>query len=79
MSRQQVRQLIADSEGVSYEERIAKRGLTPEEVLDLIDYKEVCFLRTILCLIFIFAESPKDNKLAECQCVAIFAENHITN
>ena len=41
MSRQQVRQLIADSEGVSYEERIAKRGLTPEEVLDLIDYKKV--------------------------------------
>ena len=41
MSRHQVRQLIADSEGVSYEERIAKRGLTPEDVLDLIDYKKI--------------------------------------
>lgn len=41
MSRHQVRQLIADSEGVSYEERIAKRGLTPEEVLYLIDYKKI--------------------------------------
>ena len=41
MSRQQVRTLIADSEGISYEERIAKRGLTSEEVLNLLDYKKL--------------------------------------
>ena len=41
MSRQQVRLLIADSEGINYEERIAKRGLTPNEVLSLLNYKKL--------------------------------------
>ena len=41
MSRQQVRQLIADSEGINYEERVAKRGLTPNEVLSLLNYKKL--------------------------------------
>ncbi len=41
MSRQQVRMLIADSEGFNYEERIAKRGLTAEEVLSLLNYKKL--------------------------------------
>lgn len=39
MSRQQVRLMIADSEGINYEERIAKRGLAMEEVLHLLNYK----------------------------------------
>ena len=41
MSRQQVRSLIADSEGISYEEGIAKRGLTPKEVLTLLNYNKL--------------------------------------
>ena len=40
-SRQQVRQMIADSEGVSYENRIAKYGLTGAEVLRLLNYKKL--------------------------------------
>ena len=40
-SRQQVRQMIADSEGVSYENRIAKHGLTGAEVLGLLNYKKI--------------------------------------
>lgn len=41
MSRQQVRQVIADAEGVPYEERVAKRGLSAEEVVQLIDYPKL--------------------------------------
>lgn len=41
MSRQQVRQIIAVSEGVSYEERIAKHGLSADEVLNLLNYKKL--------------------------------------
>lgn len=41
MSRQQVRLMIADSEGINYEERIAKRGLKPDEVLELLNYKKI--------------------------------------
>lgn len=40
-SRQQVRQMIADSEGVNYENRIAKQGLTGAEVLNLLNYKKL--------------------------------------
>lgn len=40
-SRQQVRQMIADSEGISYENRIAKQGLTGAEVLGLLNYKKI--------------------------------------
>ena len=40
-SRQQVRQMIADSEGVSYENRIAKYGLTGAEVLRLLNFKKI--------------------------------------
>ena len=41
MSRQQVRLMVADSEGISYEDRIAKRGLMEEEVFELLDYKKL--------------------------------------
>lgn len=41
MSRQQARMMIAESEGVSYEERVAKRGLSANEVLSLLDYHKV--------------------------------------
>ena len=37
-ARQFVRRLVAESEGVTYEERSAKSGLTPDEVLRLLDY-----------------------------------------
>jgi predicted HTH transcriptional regulator len=40
-SRQQVRQMIADSEGVSYENRVAKQGLTKLEVLELLNYAKL--------------------------------------
>ena len=40
-SRQQVRQMIADSEGVSYENRIAKQGVAGTEVLKLLNYKKL--------------------------------------
>lgn len=40
-SRQQVRQMIADSEGVSYENRIAKQGVAGAEVLKLLNYKKL--------------------------------------
>lgn len=40
-SRQQVRQMIADSEGVSYENRIAKQGVAGTEVLKLLNYKKI--------------------------------------
>jgi len=41
MSRQQVRQMIAESEGINYENRIAKSGLKIEEVMNLLNYKKV--------------------------------------
>ena len=41
MSRQQARMMIAESEGVTYEERVAKRGLSANEVLSLLDYHKV--------------------------------------
>ena len=41
MSPKQARLLIAESEGVNYEERIAKRGLTSDEVLSLLNYKKL--------------------------------------
>ncbi len=41
MSRQQVRHAIADSEGIAFEERIAKRSLSSEEVLNLLNYKKL--------------------------------------
>ena len=41
MSPKQARLLIAESEGVNYEERIAKRGLTSAEVLSLLNYKKL--------------------------------------
>jgi len=41
MSRQQVRQMIAESEGINYENRIAKSGLRADEVLALLNYKKV--------------------------------------
>ena len=40
-SRQQLRQMIADSEGVSYENRIAKQGVAGTEVLKLLNYKKL--------------------------------------
>lgn len=41
MSRQQVRLLIAESEGVSYEERVAKRGLSTNETLSMLNYRKM--------------------------------------
>lgn len=41
MSRQQVRLMVADSEGINYEDRIAKHGLTAETVLNLLNYKKL--------------------------------------
>ena len=41
MSRQQVRLMIADSEGISYEERIAKHSLSADEVLRLLNYRKL--------------------------------------
>lgn len=40
-SRQQVRMMVADSEGVRYEERIAKHEQTGAEVLRLLNYKKL--------------------------------------
>ncbi len=45
MSAQQVRELIAQSSGYSYEERVAKHDLTAQEVLTLLDYKTFFALR----------------------------------
>ena len=39
MSRNQVKALIATSQGITFEEQVAKGELTKEEVLDLLDYK----------------------------------------
>ena len=39
MSRNQVKSLIAESQGITFEERPAKEHLTNEEVLELLDYK----------------------------------------
>lgn len=39
MSRNQVKALIANSQGITFEEQVAKGELTKEEVLDLLDYK----------------------------------------
>ena len=39
MSRSQVKALIATSQGITFEEQVAKGELTKEEVLDLLDYK----------------------------------------
>ncbi len=39
MSHQQVREMIAQSAGYAYEERIAKHDLTRAEVLSMLDYK----------------------------------------
>lgn len=41
MSRQQVRLMIADSEGINYEDRMAKHGLSAADVLSLLNYKKV--------------------------------------
>lgn len=41
MSRQQVRVMIADSEGINYEDRIAKHGLNASDVLSLLNYKTI--------------------------------------
>lgn len=41
MSRQQVRLMVADSEGINYEDRIAKHGLSTEEVLNLLNYQKL--------------------------------------
>lgn len=41
MSRQQVRLMIADSEGINYEDRMAKHGLSALDVLSLLNYKKV--------------------------------------
>lgn len=41
MSRQQVRTMIAESEGINYEDRIAKQGLNASEVLSLLNYKKI--------------------------------------
>lgn len=41
MSRQQIRQIIAESEGISFENQIAKSNLNAEEVLSLLNYKKV--------------------------------------
>ncbi len=41
MSRQQVRQAIADSESIAFEERIAKRCLSDKDVLDLLNYRKL--------------------------------------
>lgn len=40
MSREQVRHIIALSDGLSFESRIAMDGLTPERVLELLDYEQ---------------------------------------
>lgn len=40
-SHQQVRQMIADSEGVSFENRIAKQGVDGAEVLKLLNYRKL--------------------------------------
>lgn len=39
MSRNQVKALIATSQGITFEDQVAKGELTKEEVLDLLDYK----------------------------------------
>ncbi len=41
MSRQQVRHAIADSEGIAFEERIAKHCLSNDEVLALLNYRKL--------------------------------------
>lgn len=45
MSGQQVREYIALSNGFQYEERIAKRDLSKQEVLELLDYRKFYELR----------------------------------
>ncbi len=45
MSAQQVKELIAQSTGFVYEERIAKHDLSSQEVLSLLDYKKFYELR----------------------------------
>lgn len=41
MSRQQVRQMIAESECISFENRIARHGLSAGEVLGLLNYRKL--------------------------------------
>lgn len=40
MSKQQVKAIIAESQGLSFEQRIAKSNLSPQDVLWLLDYKK---------------------------------------
>ena len=41
MSREQVHELIAQSHGLSFEDRVAKSGLTIDEVVRLLDYEKL--------------------------------------
>lgn len=41
MSRNQVKALIATSQGITFEEQIAKSGLNIDEILNLLDYKSL--------------------------------------
>lgn len=40
MSRSQIKSLIADSQGLSFEQRIAKENVTTDELLELLDYSK---------------------------------------
>lgn len=40
MSRSQIKSLIADSQGISFEQRIAKENVTIDELLSLLDYSK---------------------------------------
>lgn len=53
MSRSQIKSLIADSQGLSFEQRIAKENVTTEELLELLDYTKYFEMSN--------KEIPKDN------------------